>query len=83
MLSSPELPGIIQELNQLIYNKDASKYVVQGKHDPILLTVCRHSSAENLLTSVTRFIIDATTYATWLDSLGQRLYKIISQILVL
>ena len=63
-LSSPELPGIIQELIQLIYGKDASKYIVQGKHDPILLMVCTHPSAENLLTSVTRFIIDATTYAT-------------------
>jgi hypothetical protein len=38
-LSSPELPAIIQDLIQLIYGKNAGKYTVKGKQDPILLMV--------------------------------------------
>lgn len=38
-LSSPGLPAIIQDLIRLIYGKDAGKYTVKGKQDPILLTV--------------------------------------------
>jgi hypothetical protein len=41
LLSSPELPNIVQDLIKLVYGGDAGKYNVNvnGKSDPILLNI--------------------------------------------
>ena len=65
MLSSQELPGIIQQLIKEVYDRDAGLYTVKGKADPILLTVSpihsqlRESADKGI---VFRFITDATAY---------------------
>lgn len=38
-LGSLELPNIVQDIVKKIYGRDAGKYIVKGKSDPILLTV--------------------------------------------
>ena len=50
-LGSLELPGIIQDIIKVVYGRDAGKYVVKGRLDPVLLTVSLicHTNTKNML----------------------------------
>jgi hypothetical protein len=71
LLSSSELPNIVQYLIKLVYGSDASQYNVNvnGKSDPILLNVSLVLSLTRKCytgnhTAISRSTTDATIYTT-------------------